>query len=138
MPRRRPDTGLGADVRDVLAVRGDDERSARRERGRKAGRDEEVRVGDVGMEAPRRPGGIAEQAQVAPPPSDARVDDRPLDLVPPGDQLVLEVRDEHPEVRIVRPGVHLRDEEDSQRRYPRVTCRIPRHISSVVPSPHRM
>ena len=41
-----------ADVRDVLPVRGDDERSARRERGREAGRDEEVRVDDVGMEAP--------------------------------------------------------------------------------------
>jgi hypothetical protein len=57
--------------------------------------------------------------------------------VPTREKLVLEVRDEDPEVRVARTGVHLRDEEDPQWRYPRVTCRIPRHISSVVPSPHR-
>jgi hypothetical protein len=51
-------------------------------------------------------------------------------------ELALEVRDEDAEVRIVRAGVHLRDEEDAQGAYPRATCRIPRHISSVVPSPH--
>ena len=130
--------GLRADVRDVLAVRGDDERRARRERGGEARRYEEVRVGDIGIEAPRRAGGVSEQPQVPTPPARARVDDRALDLVPACDELVLEVRDEDAEVRIARAGVHLRDEEDPQRRYPRVTCRIPRHISSVVPSPHRM
>jgi hypothetical protein len=67
----------------------------------------------------------------------ARVHDRPLDLVPSLDELVLEVRDEDAEVRVGRAWVHLRDEEDAQQRYLRVTCRIPRHISSVVPSPHR-
>ena len=74
---------------------------------------------------------------MAPRAPRARVHDRTLDLVPARDELALEVRDEDPEVRVVRPRVHLRDEEDSQRRYPRVTWRIPRHISSVVPSPHR-
>ena len=81
------------------------------------------------------------------PPAAARVDDRALDLVAARDELVLEVGDEDPEVRVVRARVHLRDEKDphaggnrdgaSSRDYPRVTCRIPRHISSVVPSPQR-
>jgi hypothetical protein len=52
-----------------------------------------------------------------------------------GDELVLEVRDEDAEIWVVGTRVHLGDEEDPQRRYPRVTCRMPRHISSVVPSP---
>jgi hypothetical protein len=53
-------------------------------------------------------------------------------------ELVLEVLDEDPEVRVLRSRVHLGDEEDAQGRYPRVTWRSPRHISSVVPSPQRM
>ena len=43
--------------------------------------DEEVRVGDIGIEPPRRAGGVAEEPKVAPPASGARVDDRTLDLV---------------------------------------------------------
>jgi hypothetical protein len=30
------------------------------------------------------------------------------------EELPLEVRDEHPEVRVVLPRIHLRDEEDPQ------------------------
>jgi hypothetical protein len=53
-------------------------------------------------------------------------------------QFALEARDEDSEVRVVRARVHLRDEEDAQgAAYGRVTWRIPRHISSVVPSPQR-
>ena len=127
--------GIDADVRDVLPVRGDDERRARRERRREARRDEEVRVDDVGPEAPRGADGVADESEVAPPSSGRAVDDGALDLVPPRDELALEVGDEDSEVRVVRARVHLRDEEDPQGRYPRVTWRIPRHISSVVPSP---
>ncbi len=137
VPRRAAHAGLRADVRDVLAVRGDDERRARRERSGETRGHEEVRVGDVGIEAPRRASGIAEQPQVPASAARARVDDRALDLVPAREELALEVRDEDAEVRVVPARVHLRDEEDPQRGYPRVTCRIPRHISSVVPSPHR-
>ena len=75
---------------------------------------------------------------MASPSARATVDDCPLELVPARDELALEVGHEHPEIGIVRPRVHLRDEKDSQRAYPRVTWRIPRHISSVVPSPQRM
>ena len=103
-----------ADVRDVLAVRGDDERRARRERGGEAGGNEEVRVGDVGMEARAARARVADEREVAASAATSRVDDGPLDLVAARDELALEVRDEDPEVRVVRPRVHLRDEEDPQ------------------------
>ena len=75
---------------------------------------------------------------MAPSPAGAPVDDGALDLVSARDELALEVGDEDSEVRIVRARVHLRDEQDPQGAcYPRVTWRIPRHISSVVPSPQR-
>ena len=54
----RPDARDRADVADVVAVRGHDERCARRERGEQARRDEEVGVDDVRPEAaggPRQP-----------------------------------------------------------------------------------
>jgi hypothetical protein len=41
------------------------------------------------------------------------VDDGALDLVPALEQLVLEVRDECSEVRRIRAGIHLGDEEDA-------------------------
>ncbi len=115
VPGRAAHAGLRADVRDVLAVRGDDERRARRECSGETCRYEEVRVGDLRIEAPRRASGISEQLQVPTRPARARVDDRALDLVPAGDELVLEVRDEDAEVRVARTRVHLRDEEDPQR-----------------------
>ena len=46
------DTGDRADVADVLAVRGDDERRPRGESADQPGRNEEVRVDDVGSEPP--------------------------------------------------------------------------------------
>ena len=95
-----------------------------------------MRVHDVGAEAPCRPYRVERQPGVTPSSSGALVDDGSLELVPARAELPLEVGDEDPEIRVVRPGVHLRDEEDSQREaYPRVTWRMPRHISSVVPSP---
>ena len=96
-----------SDVRDVLPVRGDDQRSARRECSREAGRDEEVRVDDIGMEAARLAPGIAEESEVTALPAAARVDHGALDLVAARDQLGLEVRDEDPEVRVIRAWVHL-------------------------------
>ena len=51
-------------------------------------------------------------------PAARAVDDRALDLVSAREELALEVRDEDPEVGIVRARVHLGDEEDPQRRLP--------------------
>lgn len=69
-------------------------------------------------------------------PARPPVDDGSLELVATSSELALEVRDEDPEVGVFGARVHLRDEEDSQvAAYPLVTWRIPRHISSVVPSP---
>jgi len=78
---------------------------------------------------------VADEGDVTSPAS-ASVDDGALDLVPARKKLALEIRDEDSEVRIVRARVHLGNEQDAQG-YPRVTWRIPRHISSVVPSPQR-
>ena len=58
------DAGGRSDVRDVLPVRRDDQRSARRECSREAGRDEEVRVDDIGMEGACLAPGIAEESDV--------------------------------------------------------------------------
>ena len=104
---RSPNARGRADVRDVLSVCGHDERSARRERRRKSRGDEEVRVGDVGMEAPRCAHGVSEEREVAPSSSGPRVDDRALDLVSPCDELALEVGHEDPEVGILGARVHL-------------------------------
>ncbi len=88
-------------------MRGDDQRRTRGERCREAGRDEEVRVDDVGMECARRAPGIAKQGDVTASSTTARVDDRAFDLVAERDELRLEVRDEDAEVGVVRAGVHL-------------------------------
>ncbi len=100
---------------------GDDERRPRRERPEKACRDEEVRVDDVWPELPRGAQRVEREPEVATSSAGAAVDDGALELVPARDELALEVGHEHPEIGIVGPRVHLRDEKDSQRAYPRVT-----------------
>ncbi len=106
---RSPNARDRADVRDVLSVRGYDERRARRERRRKSRGDEEVRVDDVGMEAPRYAHCVSEEGEVAPTSSGPRVDDRALDLVSSCDELALEVGHEDPEVRVLAgPGTSAR------------------------------
>jgi hypothetical protein len=74
-----------------------------------------VRVDDIRIEAARDPAGVASEAEVPAAPS-AALDGSALDLVPPRGELPLERRDEDPEIRVVRPGVHLRDEEDPHAR----------------------
>ncbi len=133
--RRRPYSRDRPDVLDILAVGGDDERGARRECRSEAGRHEEVRIRDIGMEPSGGTCGVEEQGGVTRPTASV-VDDGAFELVAAIPKLALEVGDEDAEVRVARARVHLGDEEDPQRCYPRVTCRIPRHISSVVPSPH--
>ena len=135
MTGRGANAGDGADVGDVLAVGGHDERRASRERSGQAGGNEKVRIRDLRVEPPGDPPGVPEERDVA-AASSSGVHDRVLDLVSSDEELALEARDEDSEVRIVRPRVHLGDEQDAQG-YPRVTWRIPRHISSVVPSPQR-
>ncbi len=71
-----------------------------------------MRVRDVGLEAAGHASGVAEERGVA-CPSAARVDDRTLELVAAGGELALEVRDEDAEVGVIRPWIHLGDEEDS-------------------------
>src|SRR4029077_20516005 len=71
-----------ADVADVTAVRGDDERGARGQRGGEPGRDEEVRVDDVGLVVPRRCPGSAEEPQVPRLAARTRVEHGALALVP--------------------------------------------------------
>ena len=93
-------------------------------------------VGDVRVEPPCDAPGVPGERDVAGAPPCPGVHHRSLDHVAARDELALEVCDEDSEVRIVRPRVHLGDEQDAQG-YPRVTWRIPRHISSVVPSPQR-
>jgi hypothetical protein len=95
---------------------------------------EEVGVDDVGPERASGSEHVEGEATVTPPRT-GTLDDRAGELVTALAQLALEVGDEDAEVRVAQARVHLRDEQDPQRRYPRVTCRIPRHISSVVPSP---
>ena len=93
-------------------MRGHDEWRARRERGQQPGRDEEVRVDHVRPEAAGRADRVPAEAQVARLPAASAVEDRPLQLVPAARQLLLESLDEHAEVGVFGPRVHLRDEED--------------------------
>ena len=135
MAGRGANAGDGADVGDVLTVGGHDERRASRERSGQAGGNEKMRIRDVRVEPPGDTPGVPEERDVA-AASSPGVHDRALDLVSTYQELALEVRNEDSEVRIVRARVHLGNEQDAQG-YPRVTWRIPRHISSVVPSPQR-
>ncbi len=110
--RRRADPGHPADVRDVLAVRGHDERCPAEQRAPEPGRDEEVRVDDVGPEAASGAGRGDGEAKVAERPACARVEHDALELVPEGDELGFQVADEDAEVRLGGARVHLGDEQD--------------------------
>ena len=54
-------------------------------------------------------------------PSGAVIDDSAGEIVAARSELALEVGHEHTEIRVVRTWVHLRDEKNPQRAYPRVT-----------------
>ena len=101
-------------VRDVLAVGGNDERRPRSERCGESRGHEEVRVHDVGTEPPRRAKGVAREHEMAPSASCATIEHSTLELMPARGELALEVRDEDAEIRVVRPRIHLGDEEDAQ------------------------
>ena len=105
------DRAVAARVLDILPVGRDDERRAAREGGEQARRHEEVRVDDVGPERVRRPEHVDREPRVAVAAA-AAVDDGPRELVAASLERVLQRRDERAEVRRVRPGVHLRDEQD--------------------------
>ena len=118
-PRREPDGPEPLRVRDVLPVRGDDERRPHGVRGqqpREARGEEEVRVDDVGPEAPCGPDGPGRELRVAELAAAAAVEHDPLELVPARCQLALEPLDEDAEVRRGRGGIHLGDEQDAHRR----------------------
>jgi hypothetical protein len=72
-----------------------------------------MRVDDV---RPESPGGlvrVACEAEVAPLAAAAPVEHRAFDDVAAGRQLFLEPADEHTEIGVGRPGIHLRDKKDS-------------------------
>jgi hypothetical protein len=106
------DAGDAADVRDVLAMGGDDERRASGEGRQESRRDEEMRVDDVGLESAGGERRVASEREVASPSARSAIDDGALDLVSSLDERTLERRDEDPEVGIVGARVHLGDEED--------------------------
>ena len=92
-------------------------------------------IDDVRLEAPGCPPRAPRQLEVATATARAPVEDSARDLVAALGQLLLEACNERAQVGVSWPRIHLGDEEDPQVPYPRVTWRIPRHISSVVPSP---
>ena len=118
-PRRRTDEWILDQVRDVLPVRGDDERSPRGESGEEpgeAGREEEMGVDDVRPEPPRRADRTGSELRVTQLAAAAPVEHDPLDVVPARGQLPLQPLDEHAEIRRRCGRVHLRDEQDAHRR----------------------
>ncbi len=110
---RGGDAADPADVGDVLAVSGDDERRAGGERGGEAGRNEEVRVDDVGPEAAGGGARVAGEPEVPCHAAAAAVDDGPLELVPSLRERLLELGDEDAEIGVFGSRVHLRDEQDA-------------------------
>ncbi len=94
-------------------MRRDYERRFTGERSDQPGGNEEVRVDDVGMKSPRLPPRLAREGEVAKLPARAMVEHGPFDLVPARRELALELGDEDPEIGIVGPRVHLRDEQDA-------------------------
>ena len=108
-PRQRRDARHRADVADVAAVRGDDERRVHLDANspdgtRKCAQTTSGRRGraDTACRSSRK------RALAAAAP----VEHRELDLVPALAQRVLQLRDERAEVGVGRPRVHLRDEQD--------------------------
>ena len=118
-PRRWADEWILGQVGDVLAVRGDDERRARRARREQRAeprREEKMRVDDVGPEAPRRPDRAGRQPCVAKLRAAAPVEHDAFELVPTGRKCPLEALDEDPKVRRRGRGIHLGDEQNPHRR----------------------
>ena len=103
----------GADVAHVLTVRRDHERRLRAERPDQPGGNEEVRVDDLGLEATRFLPCLPCKGEETPLAARAPVEHRSLELVPARGELVLELGDEDSEIGIVRPRIHLRDEQDA-------------------------
>ena len=97
-------------------MRRDDERRARGERGGEAGGDEEVRVDDVRVEASGSCADVRGEPRVLRLAPAAVVDHGALELVPAVAECRLELLDEDAEIRVVRPGIHLRDEQDAHTR----------------------
>ena len=89
-----------------------DERGAAGERRDQAGRDEEVRVDHVGAKSPRGPQRRGRQREVLALAAAPAIEDRALDDVTACGERLLEAADEDAEVRVGRPRVHLRDEQD--------------------------
>jgi hypothetical protein len=112
-PGRGGHAGHRADVPHVAAVRRDDERRVRGERGDQPARNEEVRVHDIGA---RRPESAPSELEVAALAAGAPVEHRPLDGVAARLELRGQPLDEHAEVRVGRPGIHLGDEQDAHGR----------------------
>src|SRR5205085_1412457 len=109
---RGADARIGADVANVAAVRRDDERRPARERGDEAARDEEVGVDDVGPETAGRGDGAPRESEVPSLAAAPTVEDGALEDVSARGERLLEVADERSQIRVVRAGIHLRDEED--------------------------
>ena len=121
---RAADDGFGgrlhaanrADIADVAAVGGDDERGARREVGDEAGGDEVVGVNDVRLRAAGDGAGFAEELQVLGASPSAAGQDGQVELVAAAPESVDERDEKRAVVGIVRPRPHLRDEEDPHAR----------------------
>src|SRR5207247_1218190 len=71
---------------------------------------------DVRPEAARGAAGVACEIEVAALPAGAPVEDGSLDVVAALRERALDLGDERPEIGIVRPGIHLRDEQDPHAR----------------------
>ena len=92
---------------------GHDQRGAAEERGREPGGDEKVRVDDVRL---RGTPDLLREPQVALLATAPALRHDALDLMAAIDQRPLDPLDERAQVRVARPGIHLRDEEDLQER----------------------
>ena len=113
------DEGVLGQIGDVLAVRGDDERRARRtrrEQRAEPGRKEEVGVDDVGPEPPRRPHRTRREPRVTQLAAAAPVEHDPLELVPARRERALESLDEDAEIGRRSGRIHLGNEQDAHRR----------------------
>ena len=103
------DSGVGADVADVAPVGRDDQRRAGGDRGGEAGRDQEVRVHDIGAKSPRDAGRLRCEPEVTTLAAGARVEHRALDLVPPVAERALDLSDERAQIGVCpAPGTSAR------------------------------